>query len=70
MQTLKVEVVVPDWVNWIAVDENGGVWYYANLPNNNWFTDAVEWSVKFGKCDLAYTCPPPKNWKEELYTWS
>jgi len=32
MNILKAEIVVPDWVNWIAVDKNGDVWGYETEP--------------------------------------
>jgi len=71
MNTLKVELIVPKWVNWMAVDENGQCWMYESKPIANvdvWFIPFnVERKRKFKK---LYEGKPPKNWKEELYTWS
>ena len=66
MNTLKIEIVVPDWVNWIAVDKDGGGTYFENEP----FPDGVWWRTNGGQYLEIYQGTPPKNWKDELYTWS
>jgi len=70
MNTMKVEVVVPDWVNWIAVDENGEVWGWEKEPSQYNCNSHSFWDAGYGMSSRLYNAPPPKNWKEELYTWS
>jgi len=66
MNTLKAEVVVPDWVNWMAADKSGQVWAYRNKPyisrHDNY------WSCN-GRNERIYNGKPPKNFRDELYTW-
>ena len=66
MSKLKVEIEVPEWVNWIAVDYDGEVWAFAKKPRcmDSW------WSGKSGRSIALYLGSAPKNWKDELYTWS
>ena len=72
-QTLKVEVEIPDWVNWIAVDKNGFGHGYRREPKQG----INEWDIPpFPRADmfkprftLLFKGPKPKNWKNELYTW-
>jgi len=66
-------IKVPDWVKWIAVDKDGSEYGYKFKPHysrvfGSWtnrhteYTNPIEWCfIGVGK--------PPKNWKEELYTW-
>ena len=68
MDTLTVEIVVPDWVNWIAVDENGVVYGYEEKPRHSEFFHG-EWIIDSGDMCELYKGKPPKNWKDELYTW-
>lgn len=69
MNTLKVEIVIPDWVNWIAVDKDGSVWGYETEPRAIQFG---QWDTLSGLSieEILYRTKPPKNWKDELYTWS
>lgn len=59
---------VPIWCKWIAVDENGSCWGFSLKPESFVFM----WdSYKLGCESVAlYKGNPPKNWKDELYTWS
>jgi len=61
---------VPSWCKWIAVDESGRCWGFENKPdtkssryNGNWDTRNIDKAVEL------YEGKPPKNWKDELYTW-
>lgn len=70
MSKLKVEIEVniPIWTNWIAVDESGDVYAYENEPRKEYDS----WDVnlkKHGELKFLYKDKPPKNWKDELYTW-
>lgn len=69
MNTMNVEITVPDFVNWIAIDEDGRCWGYATKPANTLRLN--QWFGKQKKVAtvLLYHAAPPKNWKEELYTW-
>lgn len=69
MDTLTVEIEIPDWVRWIAQDA-GGMWCcYSKKPKN----DEVDygWTLLGGDIDwkILYKGKKPKNWKDELYTW-
>lgn len=66
MNTLEAEVAVPDWANWIAVDKDGTCYAFADKPVKR----ARVWDVSgFSASRILYRGKPPKNWKEELYTW-
>lgn len=66
MNKMKVEIVIPEWIRWIAVDKNGDVFGYDEKPRR---VENKEW---YAECRLTklYSGSPPKNWKDELYTWS
>ncbi len=62
---MKADVVVEDWVNWIAQDKNGGWWQYENEPKlmtEYWFNRA-------GQMIHLYQGIPPKDFTQELYEW-
>jgi len=65
VNTMKVEVIVPDWVNWIAVDKSGRGFGYIRRP-----AKGCEMWVNGEGFVCLYQGNPPKNWKDELYTWS
>ena len=73
MQKMRVEtshiVDVPDWVNWMAVDADGDCFGYENKPTtsmaDHWWGQKSE-----GRYERLYSGNTPKNWKDELYTWS
>ena len=63
MQIIKAEVVIPDWVNWIAQDKDCCWWEYETKPeltSNCW--DAFRGSY-------LYQGKPPKDFTQELYKW-
>lgn len=72
MQKMKVEIIhivdVPYWVNWMAVDDDGDCFGYENKPSlsmaDHW------WGNRSGRYVRLYSGNTPKNWKDELYTWS
>jgi hypothetical protein len=63
---MKVEVVVPNWVNWIAVDKDGYVFGYSAKPHTE---KDGSWNTDDSVLESLYIGKPPKNWKEELYEW-
>ena len=66
MDTLTVEIEIPNWVNWIAVDKDGSVFGYLIEPykvlKGRWWGSSED-------NEKLYRGKPPKNWKDELYTW-
>ncbi len=62
---------VPDWVKWIAVDKDGECWGFEMKPEhrnncpNTWDNIVNENSSAIH----LYTGKPPKDLKDELYTW-
>lgn len=58
---------VPSWCKWIAVDDNGAEWAYDSEPSHN--NGYMVWVNDGDRARLLYYGKPPKNWKEELYTW-
>ena len=68
MSKLKVEIEIPDWVNWMAVDKSGDVYGYEFEPSLK--MNGQMWDHVKGNLYNLYTGEPPKNWKDELYTWS
>lgn len=67
MNTMNVDVVVPDWAKWFAVDKNGDVYVYEHKPKLS-ERDNI-WSHVKGNLYNLYKGAPPKNWKDELYEW-
>ena len=65
MDMLNANIPVPDWVEWIAIDEDGTACGYADEPH----CDDREWIAISFLCVFLYQGKPPKNWKAELYTW-
>ncbi len=60
---------VSKWCRWIAVDKNGECWEFSGKPLA--FSAFEIWNnTQPIKYRLLYKGEPPKNWKEELYTWS
>ena len=64
MDTLTVEIEIPDWVRWIAVDKNGLTEGYSIRPEPE-----TRWWLSRDESVILYRAKPPKNWKDELYTW-
>ncbi len=65
---VKSFIEIPEEVNWIAGDENGKVWGYECEPEQN--KKIFSWVSSSGHAWMLYEGRPPKNWKDELYTWS
>ena len=66
---VEIEVIIPEWTNWIATDKNGSVFSYEKKPVRG----RDEWDhcyPDYGNMQFLYRDKPPKNWKDELYTWS
>lgn len=63
MNTCTFEVPIPDWVNWIAQDEDCRWHGYENEPQQL----IGEWGDNRGKWIELVKGTHPKNWKQELY---
>lgn len=67
----RIKVRVPNWVRWMAVDKTGALWFYQHKPISS--TNYEAWlelaKHTFSLSDLAGFIKPPKDWKQELYTW-
>ena len=66
---------VPDWCKWIAVDEDGVCCAFRKKPYQEASYPTLKgyWNINDvieneNAVDL-YKGKPPKNWKDELYTW-
>lgn len=66
MGTINADIVIPEWVNWIAVDWDGVVRGYSNEPK----ALSYSWENRGGYKTILYKGKKPKNWKDELCTWS
>ena len=65
---MLIEIVVPDWVRWMAVDADGCCFGYPKKPGHT-NEDLNWWYLAGGTSILLYRAAQPKNWKDELYTW-
>ena len=65
---MKVEIVVPEWANWMAQDKSGEWCFYENKPKHG----KMFWMHATGQADLSHRGIPPKDWTQELYKleWS
>ncbi len=59
---------VPDWCKWIAVEQSGVCFAFSKEPFVSHIF-AFLGAAPFSKGKFLYKGAPPKNWKEELYTW-
>ena len=67
--TINAEVVIPEWTNWIAVDKCGQVYAYEHKPILGSYHDS--WMNTTGhNTELLYDGVPPKDYKQELYTYA
>ena len=60
---LSASTTFPDWVNWIAQDEDGHWWGYSVEPlqhDHGWYENEV------GNYILLAKEAPNKNWKQSL----
>jgi len=74
MKTKFNEKDVPSWCKWIAVDEDGMCVAFNVKPKSldNVLGGAGFWDGSRQAsidCLELYKGKPPKNWKDELYTW-
>lgn len=60
---------VPKWCNWIAVDQDGCCWAFSREPSTGVSSFPYKWDNWFGEAERLYNGKPPKDWKQELYTW-
>ena len=69
---IKRTIEVPDWVTYIATDKNGDVYGYMvePIPRNDYWDLKAEQYDPYNNDIFLYQQDPPKNWKDELYTWS
>ena len=61
--SLPDSVKIPDWVNWIAQDEDGAWWGYSVEPHqqhNGWYENEV------GNTVLLFKDNKNSNWKNTL----
>lgn len=59
---------VSNWCKWIAVDEDGFCYEYSIKPDNK-RSIGEQWLNNGGQEKFLYKGKPPKNWRNELYTW-
>ncbi len=62
---------VPSWCKWIAVDKDGFCFAYSTKPKTRIVLES--WDNDHnpkGQWRVLYRERKPKNWKDELYTWS
>ncbi len=68
----SIRVNVPSWTRWMATDKNGNLYAYAHKPIQYAWGDA--WIETSSKVETSIrrlgTIQPPKDWTQELYTWS
>ena len=63
---------VPNWCKWIAVDDNGDCYCYDARPVKMRDIGGEYWNgseIRGERQIFLYHGKPPKNWREELYTW-
>jgi len=65
MNTCTFEVPIPDWVNWIVQDADGEWYGWEDEPHP---VNEV-WHCRHGMSTFIAHGIPPKNWKEEIYTY-
>lgn len=78
MQTLRIterdlgdiKVNIENWVKWMAIDATGALWGYASKPSQYIPYNAWVEGRKHSHSQFIGLVKPPKNWKNELYTWS
>lgn len=63
-----VKIPVPSWVRWMATDQSGSLWFYGRKPIVA--PEHAAWVESKGHAQFAAYIRPPKDYKQELYTWS
>lgn len=64
MKTMQVEIEIPDWVKWMAVDADGRCYGYKETPI---FNIGIGLWNRGGMSILLYQGKKPKNFTKELY---
>jgi len=64
-------VHVPSWVRWMATDDGGALWFFKHKPiisktHKVW----VESNNLSTPAEFVGFIRPPKDYTQELYTWS
>ena len=65
-KTITVEIELPDWVKWVATDENGEVYGFSHKPIQEdciWYVRSQHHDVVKLIEDIGTDCP---NWRETL----
>lgn len=62
MKTVPIPVQVPDWVKWVAQDEDGTWVAYEIKPHST----SIYWHVPIGQWESLFNGHPNPNWRETL----
>jgi len=62
-----IKVLIPSWVHWMATDESGALWFFQYKPEL--IRNLAAWAPNKGHERFAASIRPPKDYKQELYTW-
>lgn len=65
MRTMQVEIKFPNWVKFMATDNDGWVYGYSHEPKK--YYSMSLWRTEKGKEIFLYHIAPPKDWTQELY---
>ena len=68
LESGSIQIEVPTWVHWMATDESGSLWFYQCKPIV--LSEHNAWAESKGNSQFAAYIRPPKDYKQELYTWS
>jgi len=66
----SVKITIESWVKWMAVDQSGSLWGFSKKPiialeHAAWLENA-----QYTLSQFIGNIKPPKDYKQELYTWS
>jgi len=62
-----ITIEVPYWVRWMATDACGSLWFYGRKPLIA--LEHAAWVESKGCAQFGAYIRPPKDYKQELYTW-
>jgi len=66
-----ITVEIPTWCRWMTVDANGSLWIYSKKPiQHSSYPAWIESEIGNTQSDFLGSIKPPKDWKQEIYTWS
>jgi len=65
-----VTIEIDTWVRWMTVDQNGSLWAFSTKPICNVKYKAWLESNSTTISDYLGAIRPPKDYKQEIYTWS